>query len=267
MFSICLCSWNDLHFLKILVAGIKKNTKSKYEIIVHDNGSVDGTKEWLESNGITHTRSEENEGVAAVNYAVKLAKYPYIIDINADMYPLPGWDLAILKQISAFQGKGIEKFTISSCLVEPIGNNPEYTITYHGHTYDSFNEQNLLQDFLTSGNDSKFSKGNTTQYSHPITMPKKLWDEFGGVDTSYKYGIATDHDIAASAYAAGCRDFIMLGKSRVYHFVSQTIRKLPADRPNGHQHFQDKWGISIDEFRSKLKIATSYSTVADGVIK
>lgn len=264
MISICVCSWNDLDYLKILANGIRANTKLKYELIVHDNGSTDGTEEWLKYNHITYTRSAENEGVAAVNHAVRLAQYEYIVDINADMFPLPGWDLPIFKQINKFRAEGINKFTISSCLIEPVGANPEYTIAYHGHDAASFNPYGLTQDFLT--NRDKFYKSNTIQYSHPITMPKHLWEEFGGVDTGYKYGIATDHDIPASAYKAGCRNFIMLGDSRLYHFVSKTVRKLPGDRPDGQAYFKNKWGISVDEFREKLGVGKPFWSVQDDVL-
>jgi len=264
MFSICLCSWNDLAFLKILHRGIVKNTKLPYELIVHDNGSTDGTLDWLKTNNIKHTYSDTNEGVAAVNHAVRLAEYPYIIDINSDMYPLPGWDMEIFKQIQKFKKEGIDKFTISATLIEPLGNNPEYTIRYYGHTPQTFNEEGLLQDYFT--NSINYAKMNATQYSHPIVMPKDLWNEMGGVDVSYKYGIGTDHDIPASAYKAGCRNFIMLGRSRVYHFVSQTIRKLPNDRPDGQARFKEKWGMTVNEFRKKMNIAQSYRRVSDGII-
>lgn len=264
MFSICLCSWNDLPFLKILHKGIKRNTKLPYELIVHDNGSEDGTEQWLKENNIKYSRSATNEGVGAVNYAVEQAKNKYIIDINADMYPLPNWDVEIFKQIQQFKMSGIDKFTISSTLIEPVGANPEYTIAYFGHDAETFQEDNLLRDFVT--NPMRYVKMNTTQYSHPITMPRELWKEFGGVDMSYPYGVASDHDIPASAYRVGCRNFIMLGGSRVYHFINQTVRKLPRDKSNNLEVFQNKWGISVDEFRRRMGIAQPYHEVVDGII-
>ena len=263
MFSIVLCSWNDLPFLKILYKGIKRNTRVKYEIIVHDNGSTDGTKEWLEEMGIQHTHSRENEGVAAVNYAVAKAKFPYIVDINADMYPLPRWDIEIFNQINEFRQRKVDKFTISSCLIEPRGANPEYTIMNCGTTAETFDEERLLATYLS--NSSWIFKPDTIQYSHPITMPKTLWDEMGGVDTDYPFGLATDHDIAARAYNVGCRNFKMLGKSRVYHFIGQTISKIP-NRPNAEPIFFDKWGITVSEFRDRMKIAQPFQEVSDDVL-
>ena len=263
MISICLCSWNDLPFLKILHRGIKRNTKVAYELIVHDNGSTDGTEEWLQEMGIKYTRSETNEGVAAVNHAVARAKYDYIIDINADMVVLPGWDIEIYKQIQAFQREKIDKWMISSCLIEPRGPNPEYTILNCGTTPESFDEEKLMAMYLARY--KQIAKPDTIQYSHPITMPRKLWDSFGGVDTEYPFGLATDHDIAARAYQKGCRHFKMLGKSRVYHFIGQTISKIP-NRPNVEPLFFDKWGVTIDEFRIRLGVAQPFQEVSDDIL-
>jgi len=266
MFSICLCSWNDLEYLKILYRGLKRNTVLPYELLVHDNGSEDGTEQWLKENGITYTRSEKNEGVAAVNYSVKRAKYDFVVDINADMYPLPGWDLTVLKQIQKFKREGVEKYTISACLIEPTGDNPEFTIVNHGPNAQTFNEDSLLKDF--SANAVKYAKEDVIQYSHPVMMPKRLWEEFGGVDTTYFPGYASDHDIPACAYKVGCRNFIRLGKCRVYHFVSKTLTKLPPDLrvKNGHDIFTNKWKMTVEEFRKKIGINQEYRRVIDGVI-
>lgn len=265
MFSICVCAWNDLKYLKILHKSLKKNTVLPYELIIHDNGSEDSTEEWLKENGIRYSRSAANEGVAAVNHAVKLAKYDFIVDANADMYFLPGWDLAVNKQRQSFKKQGIEKYTISATLIEPVGANPEYTIRDHGQDSHMFNEVTLLSDF--SMNADKYKKKDVIQYSHPIMMPKKLWDEFGGVDTTYFPGYASDHDIAASAYKVGCRNFVMLGNCRVYHFVSKTLGKLPQElkHRSGHDIFQNKWKMSIDEFRAKLEVTKPAMRVRDGI--
>lgn len=264
MFSVCLCSWNDLPFLKILYKGLKRNSRLSYDLIIHDNGSTDGTEAWLKENNIFYTRSETNEGSPAVNYAVAKAKTDYIVDINSDMYPLPYWDVEIWKQIREFENNGIKKWMISSCLIEPYGTNPEYTIINCGTTAETFNEEKLISAYLA--NASQIAKQNTTQYSHPITMPKSLWDQMGGVDTDYPFGIASDHDIAARAYNAGCRNFKMLGRSRVYHFISQTVKKLPPNRSDNHDIFLKKWGITIKEFRKHMEVANSYKKVKEGIL-
>jgi len=266
MFSVCVCAWNDLPYLKILHRGLRRNTRVPYELIVHDNGSTDGTGAWLTENGIKHTRSAVNEGVAAVNYAVERAQYGFIVDINADMYPLPGWDAEVVQQREAFAQQGVAQYTISSCLIEPVGNNPECTIRDHGRDAAAFDEESLLQDYQDHA--AVYKKPSVIQYSHPVMMPKKLWDAFGGVDEAYFPGYSSDHDIAASAYQAGCRHFIRLGSCRTYHFVGKTLGKLEAGlkAKNGEDIFRRKWGMQVDEFRRRLGVSAPYRPAPEGVL-
>lgn len=266
MFSICVPSWNSLEYLKILVAGLKKNTRVPYELIVHDNGSTDGTQEWLAENKISCTRSEKNLGFCGVNNAIASSFYPFTIIMNTDMYPLPGWDLALFDQINKFQDQGIRKFTISCCLIEPSGNNPEYTIFNAGYDAGTFSEPILVGNYVK--NRQKWKKENTTQYSHPILFTKDMLSEVNFLDEQYFPGWAVDHDIAASVYKAGCRNFVMLGDSRVYHFSSKTFKKLPDDvrRKDGQDIFFKKWGITVDEFRHKLGVAKPFAVVDEYVL-
>lgn len=231
------------------------------EFIVYDNGSEDGTSDWLEKNKINHIKGEKNLGVGAVNFAAARAKYDYVVDVNADMFFLPGWDIAFFKQIQKFKADKIDKFFISSRLIEPIGNNPEYQIFNCGTDWSTFDEKKLLEFYsvLQSRHEQ------TNQYSHPICLSKKMWNDFGGVDMRYEWGMATDHDLPAEAYRVGCRYFVELANPTVFHFSSKTISKLPRNKPDGQKTFLDKWGITVDEFRRRMKIGQKYQKVEDGV--
>lgn len=266
MISICIPTWNSLEYLKILIPSIHKNTRIPFEIIVHENFSGDETTTYLreECRKTNYTISDTNLGFCGVNNALKRAMYPYCMIVNTDMYMLPGWDLAILNQIQQFKKQKVDRFTISSCLIEPTGNNPEYDIFYAGHDAQTFDEQKLLGYFSSV----QPKKINTTQYSHPILIPKFMLEEVNYLDESYFPGWAVDHDLPMSLYKKGCRDFVMLGNSRVFHFSSKTFKKLPDDIKNksGQDIFERKWGMSVEEFRKRLKIAQPYSTVADGLL-
>ena len=266
MFSVCLPSYNCLEYLKILHASLKRNTKLKYELVVHDNGSTDGTLEWLKNNKIKYSRTEENEGSAAINKAVSLASYPYIIVANSDHYMLPTWDIELLKNINELKKNKVERFFLSLSVIEPIGDNPECVIHYCGHDHNTFNEQELLRFYLENGN--KLDRPNTNQYSGPNCIPKSLWEEFGGMDMDYFPGWASDHDFTARAYSVGCRHFILLGKYKVFHFSSKTFQKLPKEirDKHGQDIFFKKWGITVEEFRKRFKIKEQYVTLKDGLL-
>lgn len=266
MFSVCLPSWNSLEYLKILHNSLKRNTKLKYELVVHDNGSTDGTVEWLKQNKIKHTRTEQNEGSAAINYATQQASYPYLIIANSDHYMLPGWDIELMKQINKFKQNNIDKFFVSFSVIEPIGNNPECVIHYCGHDHETFDEQELLRFYLKEC--INYDRTDTNQYSGPNCAPTALWNGFGGMDMDYFPGWASDHDFAARAYKAGCRNFLLLGKAKVFHFSSKTFQKLPKEvrDKHGQDIFFKKWNITVDEFRKRLKIKEPYVTLTDGLI-
>jgi len=267
MFSICVPSYNSLDYLKILHGSLKKNTRVKYELIVHDNGSTDGTLQWLEENNVIHTKSAENKGFTGVNEAIKKAKYEYIAVFNSDMYALPTWDTEVYKQINRFKANNIDKFTISCCLIEPLGDNPEYVVSYFGHDTETFDEEGLLDDFLANKN-TKYKKENTTQYSHPIVLPAKMFNDMGLFDESYFPGWSVDHDLAVEAYKIGCRNFIMLTSARVYHFISKTFTKLPENikRKDGQDVFLKKWNMTVEDFRKQLKIAQPFGTIKEGIL-
>jgi len=267
MISICVPTYNSLEYLKIFYKGLKKNTKIEYELLVHDNGSIDNTEQWLKENSISYTRSESNLGFCGVNNVLRLAKYDYCMIFNSDMYPMPNWDTEVVKQIELFKNNNINRFTISSCLIEPTGNNPEYNIFYAGHDASTFNEPLLLGTYLKEKN-RLFKKESTIQYSHPILVPKFMLEEINYLDENYFPGWNVDNDIPCALYQKSCRDFIMLGLSRVYHFSSKTFNKLPNEIKNrsGQDTFLKKWGFTTQQFRDKMQVATPYRQVPDGLL-
>ena len=63
LFSILIPSWNNLAFLKLCVASIRKNSTYAHEILIHVNDGSDGTLEWVKAEGLKYTHSTENIGV------------------------------------------------------------------------------------------------------------------------------------------------------------------------------------------------------------
>ena len=261
MISICIPSWNSLEYLKISIPSIKKNTKLPYEIIVHDNGSTDGTEEWLKKNNVKYSKSAKNEGFCGVNHALRAAKYEYCLMFNSDMYALPGWDFAILGQIMSFKKAKIKRFTISCNLIESSGNNPEYDIFNAGVNAESFDEKHLLDWFSST----QPKRADTKQWSHPILVPKFMLEEINYLDETYFPGWNVDNDMPKELFEKGCRNFCLLGNSRVYHFISKTFSKLPPEIKNkdGQDLFLKKWKLSTDNFRNEMKIKERFEMVKE----
>ena len=99
MFSIVVLTHNRLPHLMACLKSIRDNTKQPYEIIVVDNASTDGTKEYLVyQKDIELVNLSENRGVVARNYGFALAKYPLIAQVDDDVTLLPNWDNYILEE-------------------------------------------------------------------------------------------------------------------------------------------------------------------------
>ena len=117
LFSILIPSWNNLAFLKLCVASIRKNSTYEHELLIHVNDGSDGTLDWVKAEGLKFTHSEENIGVCyALNGLRPLVTTDYVLFMNDDMYTCPGWDEALYEEIKAI---GHKMFFLSSTLIQP----------------------------------------------------------------------------------------------------------------------------------------------------
>ena len=70
MFSIIIPTLNNLNYLKICLASIKKNSKYKNQIIPHVNIGDDGTVEFLKENKIDFTYTKDNAGICTGKFSI-----------------------------------------------------------------------------------------------------------------------------------------------------------------------------------------------------
>jgi glycosyltransferase involved in cell wall biosynthesis len=71
-----------------------------YEIVVVNNGSQDGTTEYLatlSSDRLRAVHRQDNEGVCARNYGIEIARGQVIIQIDDDVLVSPGFDRILLE--------------------------------------------------------------------------------------------------------------------------------------------------------------------------
>lgn len=85
--SVVIPNWNGLDLLKICLPSLKKQSFSNFEIIIVENGSTDGSAEYIEKYfpEIKIIKLSRNIGFSpAVNLGIKKAKGKYIILVNND---------------------------------------------------------------------------------------------------------------------------------------------------------------------------------------
>lgn len=93
--AVIILNWNGLHLLKeFLPAASKYTISEESDLFVADNGSTDGSVEWVESNmpEVKILHFTKNYGFAeGYNKAILRTRYPFTLLLNSDVEVTPGW--------------------------------------------------------------------------------------------------------------------------------------------------------------------------------
>lgn len=240
MFSILIPSWNNLELLKLCVRSIRENSAFEHQIIVHVNDGRDGTLDWVRAEGLDHTGSDDNIGIClAVNEAAMLARNDYILYLNDDMYCCPGWDSALADKLARLD---TDLFMLSGTMIERRDTgNPCIIVRNYGSDVADFDEARLLADLPQMYKQDWF--GATWP---PTLVHRKWWFKVGGYSSEFSPGMSSDNDFSMKLWHAGCRIFLGVGASRVYHFQCKSTGKIVKN--NGTRQFLHKWGIRQSVF-------------------
>jgi len=256
MISIIIPSFNNLNYLKLCIKSLKKNSYYKNEILVHVNEGTDGTIEYLKENRITFTYSKYNIGLCkACNLISKKSNFEYILYSHDDMYFLPKWDQILIERVKEI---GNNKFYLSSIMINGDPKLNGHLNFNAGDTADVFDEDLLLNNYEKLHHDD--FQGSTWA---PHLIHRDIWNEVGGFSEEFSPGAGSDPDLNLKLWNKGVRFFQCLGKSKVYHFGSVTIRKKDKSLFRNNQGskankiFLLKWGISIKTFK-KFYLKANY---------
>jgi len=245
LFSIIIPSWNSLEYLKICINSILKNSKYPHQIIVHINDGSDGTLEWLQTQEIEYTHSNENIGVChALNVARNLATTEYICYVNDDMYLCPNWDHYLYEEIKAINSK---LFYLSGSPIEPIKTSNKCCISPYnfGTSAADFNETKLLDEY-----ENLVHHDWSGSSWPPCVVHKEMWDFVGGYSTEFSPGMYSDPDFSMKLYLAGVRIFKGLSQARAYHFMCKSTNKVK--RNNGRKTFLLKYSFTSRQFYDNI---------------
>ncbi len=244
MFSILIPTWNNLEYLKLAIASIRRNSARQHQIVVHANEGSDGTLQWLRAEGIEHTHSTRNLGVCmAVNGLVGHARHDWIVFLNDDMYCCPGWDTALEH---AIERTGGDLAFYGSRLIEPTdSHNPLMLVRDCGRGPGDFDEAGLLASYAEPPGVDMLGVG-----PQPTVVARRWWHMLGGYSIEFSPGMTSDWDLLMKFWLAGCREFRLVDASRIYHFGCRTTGRIRKNR--GGRSFVMKWGIAETEFRRLL---------------
>jgi GT2 family glycosyltransferase len=240
MFSILIPTWNNVALLQLCIRSIRQNSAYAHQIIVHVNDGSDGTLEWVREQGITHTASPQNIGIClAVNEAAMHATQDYILYLNDDMYCCPGWDTALVTKLKLLD---TDLFMLSGTMIEPRDTgNPCVIVRDYGSDAAIFDEARLLAELPQQ------RKADWCGATWPPTLvSRRWWFKVGGYSSEFSPGMSSDNDFSMKLWHAGCRIFLGVGDSLVYHFQCKSTGKVKKN--DGGRQFLNKWGMRQSVF-------------------
>ena len=101
--TILILTHNGLEWTRRCIASIKAKTQSSYKILVVDNGSTDGTVDYLRSElSIQHIENDCNHGFArGFNIGLMCVTTPYFVLANNDVLVTKNWLSTMLTSIKS----------------------------------------------------------------------------------------------------------------------------------------------------------------------
>jgi len=209
--SIVIPVYNHVeHTLACLRAIAAHPPAAECEVLVIDDGSTDATPSQLpQVAGLRYEVRAANGGfIDACNDGVARSRGTYVVLLNNDTVPQPGWLDALLETFERMPGAGL----VASQLLYPDGRLQEsggvVFADGSGWSYGRFE----------SADDPRFASLRDIDYGSgaALMLPRALWDRIGGFDERYRPAYYEDTDLAFQVRALGRRVMVQPA-SRVVH--------------------------------------------------
>jgi GT2 family glycosyltransferase len=213
------------------------------EILVIDDGSSDDTAAWMAAiDGLRHHRRAHNGGfIAACNDGLRLARGQYVVLLNNDTVPQPGWLDALLDTFAQVPEAGL----VGAQLLYPDGRLQESGgIVFDDGSCWSYGRFESAEDpRYASLRDADYCSGAA------LAIPRALFEQLGGLDARYAPAYYEDTDLAFKVRAAG-RRVLVQPASRVVHDEgtsngTDTGSGIKAWQVRNQQVFADAWRAAL----------------------
>jgi GT2 family glycosyltransferase/glycosyltransferase involved in cell wall biosynthesis/Flp pilus assembly protein TadD len=246
MVSVIILTFNALEYTRRCVDSIQRNTAYPYEIVFVENGSTDGTKEYLrnlveENPNYQIIDNETNVGFSAGNnQGAQAARGKFLLMLNNDVLVGEGWLENLVSALEQDERIG---------LIGPISN------------YISGRQQ--LTEVPYKGDEEFFRFAKTVRIANQgkvtprrriagfaMLTRKQLFDDLGGLDERFGSGNYEDDDLCLRVREAGYA--VMVDESTIlHHFGSRTFAENKIDYQDSlrknEELFREKWpGVDPD---------------------
>ncbi|MDY7991534.1 glycosyltransferase [Paenibacillus polymyxa] len=242
--TIIILTYNKLEYTKACIDSIRQYTpKKNYQLVVVDNLSTDGTREWLaEQKDILTIFNEENVGFPkGCNQGIELATGDSILLLNNDVIVTENWLTLMINCLYSSEDVGA---------VGPVTNS-------------AYGDQEILTSYSTL--DEMWEFGNSYNYTAKqdweqklkligfcMLMKREVVDQVGLLDEAFSPGMCEDSDYSFRIMKAGYK-LLVCRNVFVHHFGSTSFGDMPEQR-------QQLWNLNREKFERKWGFHTAYHT-------
>jgi GT2 family glycosyltransferase len=220
--SVVIVTYQRRNDLALAMESMAAQRGVELELVIVDNGSTDGTEEFVRSWGrlptILHCARRNLGASVGRNIGIRLARAPYVAFMDSDAVALD--DDLVLRLLEALRNEPLAAATAPAI-------------------YEDAQRQRMwfLAGYPDKGGYHDFQRSRTEwQDPHYISTCFSLWrrdvlETLDGFDPAYPY-IFEDLDLCARARDGGWK-FVVLPDTAVQHRLSSEGRVRPAD---GYAH-------------------------------
>jgi GT2 family glycosyltransferase len=238
--SIIIPVYNQAaHTLTCLRALAEHPPTASCEILVIDDGSSDQTREWMtQVTGLHYHRRTQNGGfIAACNDGATRARGEFLVFLNNDTVPQPGWLDALLDTFRTQGGVGL----VGAQLLYPDGRLQEAggVVRDDGRADNIGRFQSPLHPLFSYLRRVDYCSGAA------IAVPSALFAEAGGFDTHFSPAYYEDTDLGLRLRALGY-GVLYQPESKVVHLEGVTAGTDPEAGIKAYQvrnrgKFEARW--------------------------
>ncbi|MBK7104469.1 MAG: glycosyltransferase [Ignavibacteriae bacterium] len=251
--SIIALTYNQLKYTKEFIESVQANT-SNYQLIIIDNNSTDGTKEYLTKLKKQHQNvnvifNEENLGFPkAINQGILEANGNYVVLLNNDVVVTKDWLDRMIEIADSDNKIGI---------VGPISNFVSGVQIDKNAKYNSIDEMHKYANRISIENKNQIQEFPRVAFLCTL-IKKEVIEKIGGLDERFSPGNFEDDDFCLRAQLAGYKTVIAKDVF-IHHYGSVSFK---ANGENNYserlkinkQKFIDKWGADPEEIWLKGKL-------------
>ncbi|MFW5885302.1 MAG: glycosyltransferase family 2 protein [Patescibacteria group bacterium] len=241
--GIVMPVYNKYNYTKKCLDGIFfTSEKTSFEVVVIDNASTDETRENLQKDErIKYIANQENLGFAkACNQGARESKARFILFLNNDMEPLPGWLDNLVEEIKKDDSIAIA----GSKLLYGDG-----TIQHAGIAFDEKGPYHIYRKEKREKpyvNKQRFLQGVT---GASLLIRRAVFEKIGGFDEGFINGYE-DVDLCLRVAKSG-KKILYCPKSELYHYESMTEGRLDHKDLN-RDRLLKKWKGKMEPDHKKI---------------